>query len=83
MKNVRSDVLVEFQVADDVLPARVPLEVADYLSQIILRTAVRCSKGSCLPVVGVTEALCLPLTEVLSKPKRAGVRNTRIAHNYV
>lgn len=32
VRNVRSDVLVEFQMANDVLPARVPLEVADYLS---------------------------------------------------
>lgn len=32
MRIVRSDVLVEFQVANDVLPARVPLEAADYLS---------------------------------------------------
>lgn len=69
VREVRSDVLVEFQVANDLFVC-VPLEVTDYLPQIIL---VQCSLGtvvmwpidSCLPVVEVIEAPCLPVTEVL------------------
>lgn len=68
IREVRSDVLVEFQVANDVLPAFVPLEVADYLPQIILEgcslgTVVMWPIDSCLPVVEVIEAPCLPVTE--------------------
>lgn len=68
VREVRSDVLVEFQVANDVLSASVPLEVADCQPQIIL---VGCSLGTvvmwpidgCLPVVKVIKAPCLPVTE--------------------
>ena len=68
VREVRSDVLVEFQVANDVLSACVPLEVSDCLPQIIL---VGCSLGTVvmwpidgsLPVVEVMEAPCFPVTE--------------------
>lgn len=75
VREVRSGVLVEFQVANDVLSAGVPLEVADYQPQIILvgwslGTVVMWPIDGCLPVVEVIEAPCLPVPEPFCQSPR-------------